>query len=64
MADTSEPTTSARAVGQSVASYWAELLAACEAGPVEVANRDNEVVAVMVSKADWEGLTKLRGFPW
>lgn len=54
MADTSDPGATARAAGQSVASYWAELLVACQLEPVEVADKHGTVVAVMVSKDHWD----------
>lgn len=59
MSDSSEPTAIHRSQGQSVAHFWGECLAAAARGEdIELANKHGEVVAVMVSKARYDELTR------
>ncbi len=43
-----------RGEGESVATYWARILVECQAGPIEIANKFGDVVAVMVHVEEWE----------
>lgn len=43
-----------RGEGESVATYWGRIMAECQHGPIEIANKHGEVIAVMVSKDWWD----------